>query len=177
MGHVLPPLWVQRIKRAKDVSSSLLLLSSQSSCSRWARGALLAPCVLWQSQSLSLCCCWKGLLGCLFSPLQRRTGLCALETVFQQSLTFAFDCLGFKRSCYLIHPRNDLSTWGNIVHKWPVLNPVWPASGWTTVSCHISFDSQRLYVFLDFLLSLYLGEKPICLTTPSLVLLSFKLFF
>lgn len=64
-----------------------------------------------------------------------------------------------------------------LLHTWPALSPVWPASGWTIVSSHISFDSQRLCVFLDFLLSLYLGEKSICLTTLNLVLLSFMLFF
>lgn len=126
------------------MSSLLLLLSSQSSCSRWARRALLAPCVLWQSQSV-LVLLLERPLGLSLQPSSEKNRLvCTGNCVFQQSLTFAFDCLGFKRSCYLIHPRNDLSTWGNIVHKWPVLNPVWPASGWTTVSCHISFDSQTL---------------------------------
>lgn len=55
-------------------------------------------------------------LGLFLQPSSEKNRLvCTGNCVFQQSLTFAFDYLGFKRSSYLIHPRNDLSTWGNTV--------------------------------------------------------------
>lgn len=55
-------------------------------------------------------------LGLSLQPSSKKNRLvCTGNCVSQQSLTFAFAYLGFKRSSYLIHPRNDLSIWGNTV--------------------------------------------------------------
>lgn len=104
------------LKRAKNVSSLLLLLFFQSSCFRWARRALLAPVSSGRARVCPCTAVGKASLGLCLQPSSEKSRLvCTGNYVFQQSLTFAFDYLGFKRSCSLIHPRNDLSTWGNIV--------------------------------------------------------------
>lgn len=168
LGQILPPPGEQRVKPAP----SLLLLLHVVLFPSPSRALVLVGLI-----ELS----WPPVLSCRTricpavgkaswpsdwkSGIWPGKGLCSLEmSVFQQSLfTFTLGCLGLERSPYLLHPRNDLLLGANIIPVVPVLSPVWPASGWTAVSNHISFDIQTLCVlfFLDFLLSLYLGGKPI----------------
>lgn len=174
VGHVLPPPGEQ-----SQACTSLLpllcvvSLSFQGSGSSWAHWALLASCVLLQNQNLS--CTGVGKASWAVSSDWKSgvwpgKGLCSLEMSVSNSLSsfsLSVSCLELERSLYLLHPRNVFLLGTDIV---PVVQMArfesrLPASWWTAVNNHISVDLQTLCVlfFLDFLLTLYLGRKPIWL--------------